>query len=164
MVVPSISALASKSRRELLLIAAGAIIIFAISAWIDLFSQTIAWLYRHDTWQLDELFTVMVFLAIAFALYSRRRWHELTDEIRERIKAEESNHELIQSLEKALTEVRTLRGLLPLCAWCKKVRDDTGYWMELESYIQANSDAKVTHGICPDCARKAFARAPTPPR
>jgi hypothetical protein len=164
MVVPSMHALVSKSRRELILIAVGSVVVFSISAWIDLFSTTIAWLYRHDTWQLDEMFTVMVFLAIAFAVYSRRRWRELTEEMQEREKAEESNRQLIQRLEKALTEVRTLRGLLPLCAWCKKVRDDTGYWMELESYIQANSDAKVTHGICPDCARKAFARAPALPR
>lgn len=164
MVVPSIRLLALKSRRELWLIGFASIVVFCVSAWIDLFSTTLSWLYRHDTWQLDEIFTVMVFLAGAFALYSRRRWHELKAEMREREKAEESNRRLIMSLEKALTEVRTLRGLLPLCAWCKKVRDDTGYWMELESYIQANSDARVTHGICPDCARKAFARAPSPPR
>ncbi len=146
----------STARRDLILIVCGALLVFALSLWFDLFSLTVSWIYRHDTWQLDELFTVAVFLAGAFALYSLRRWQELRAEIREREKTERHNKELIVNLENALAEVRTLRGLLPMCAWCKRIRDDSGYWMELEAYIQAQTDAKVTHGICPDCARRSF--------
>ena len=57
-------------------------------------------------------------------------------------------------LEEALAKVKTLRGLLPMCAWCKKIRDDGGYWKEVETYISANSEADFSHGICPDCAQK----------
>lgn len=59
-------------------------------------------------------------------------------------------------LEKALSEVKTLRGFLPICSTCKKIRDDKGYWNQLESYIEARSDAAFTHGICPDCQEKFF--------
>jgi CheY-like chemotaxis protein len=54
-------------------------------------------------------------------------------------------------LQKALQQVKTLRGLLPICAWCKKIRDDEGYWQQIETFIKANSDADFTHSICPDC-------------
>jgi hypothetical protein len=63
-------------------------------------------------------------------------------------------------------EIETLSGLLPLCAWCKKVRTDSGYWEQIEGYISANSSALVTHGVCPDCRKKFLddleARSPEP--
>ena len=61
---------------------------------------------------------------------------------------------LITQLEKSLKEIKTLRGLLPMCAWCKKIRDDKGYWQELESYVRKHTDTAFTHGICPDCMKK----------
>lgn len=63
---------------------------------------------------------------------------------------------LIRNLEKSITEVKTLRGLLPICASCKKIRDDAGFWQQIEKYIQDNSEAVFTHGICPDCADKLY--------
>jgi HAMP domain-containing protein len=60
------------------------------------------------------------------------------------------------ALEKALAEVRTLSGLLPICANCKKIRDDQGYWRQLETYIGEHSDAQFSHAICPDCVRKLY--------
>lgn len=66
-------------------------------------------------------------------------------------------HELqaaLSELQKALAEVRTLKGLLPICAWCKKIRTDTGDWIELESYISAHSEAHFSHGVCSDCLPK----------
>ena len=56
-----------------------------------------------------------------------------------------------------------MRGLLPICATCKKIRDDAGYWNQLESYVTAHSAAKFTHGICPDCAEKVLADLRTHP-
>jgi hypothetical protein len=56
-----------------------------------------------------------------------------------------------EELSQALAEVRTLTGLLPICAWCKKIRDDDGYWQKLEDYFQTRSQIKFTHGICADC-------------
>lgn len=61
---------------------------------------------------------------------------------------------LITELEKRLKEIKTLRGLLPMCAWCRNIRDDKGYWTNLEAYIREHSDATFTHGICPKCMKK----------
>ncbi|HBO97623.1 MAG TPA: hypothetical protein DE315_08965 [Candidatus Omnitrophica bacterium] len=59
-----------------------------------------------------------------------------------------------RELEGALVRVKQLKGLLPICAYCKKIRDDQGYWKKVEAYIQENSEAEFTHGICPDCVRE----------
>ncbi len=59
-----------------------------------------------------------------------------------------------RKLKVALKEVKTLRGLLPICAYCKKIRDDRGYWMQLETYIKKHSEASFSHGICPECYNK----------
>jgi len=60
-------------------------------------------------------------------------------------------------LSQALEEVGELKGLLPVCAWCHKIRDDQGYWGQLETYIEARSRASFTHGICPECEAKVLA-------
>ena len=59
---------------------------------------------------------------------------------------------VVRELRQALYEVKTLTGLLPICAWCKKIRMDDGYWTQIETYVVQHSDAEFTHGICPDCA------------
>ena len=61
-----------------------------------------------------------------------------------------------QALEQALSEIKTLQGFIPICACCKKIRDDEGYWQQIESYIQEHSEAKFSHGICPDCMRVQY--------
>jgi AmiR/NasT family two-component response regulator len=61
-----------------------------------------------------------------------------------------------EELEKALAEINTLRGILPICAHCKKIRDDKGYWNQIESYIHEHSEAQFSHGICPDCAKELY--------
>jgi sensor domain CHASE-containing protein len=63
---------------------------------------------------------------------------------------------LIDELENALAEVKTLSGMLPICSQCKKIRDDKGYWNQIESYIGKHSDAQFSHGICPDCAKELY--------
>lgn len=61
---------------------------------------------------------------------------------------------LLREHQSTLNDMHILKGLLPICAWCKKVRDDEGYWKMIEEYIEAHSDMSVTHGICPECIRK----------
>lgn len=64
--------------------------------------------------------------------------------------------ELLEKLRAAHTEIKTLHGLLPICASCKCIRDDRGYWIQIESYIETRSEAHFSHGICPDCAKKLY--------
>ena len=61
---------------------------------------------------------------------------------------------LVGELREALREVKSLTGLLPICAWCKKIRQDDGYWRSIETYFSEHSDLTLTHGICPDCAQR----------
>jgi PAS domain S-box-containing protein len=75
-------------------------------------------------------------------------------DISERRNAEGERERLIRELQAALAHVRTLRGLIPICAWCKKIRNDNGYWEQLELYLKSHSEADFTHGMCPDCATK----------
>ncbi len=70
--------------------------------------------------------------------------------------ASEEREKLIRDLQFALDHVKTLEGLIPICAHCKKMRDDKGYWNQVEEYISGHTDATFTHGICPDCARKLY--------
>ncbi len=57
-------------------------------------------------------------------------------------------------------EIHTLSGLLPLCAWCKKIRDDQGYWKQLETYVETHTEAVFSHGACPDCLKKFLEQLP----
>ncbi len=70
--------------------------------------------------------------------------------------AEEERERLIVELQEALAQVKTLSGLLPICMSCKKIRDDEGYWKQIELYIQQRSEAQFSHGICPGCARALY--------
>jgi CheY-like chemotaxis protein len=75
---------------------------------------------------------------------------------------EREREELILQLQTALAEVKTLSGLLPICCSCKKIRDDKGYWNQLEAYVMQHSSASFSHGYCPDCAIKFFKDAGMP--
>lgn len=77
-------------------------------------------------------------------------------EVVERRLTEERLRETNRQLEEALHNVRTLKSLLPLCAWCRKVREDEGYWSALETHVLAHTDTTFTHGICPECQAKHF--------
>lgn len=70
--------------------------------------------------------------------------------------AERDRDRLIQELQEALSRVKRLSGLLPFCSYCKKIRDDNGYWEQVEDYIQKHSEAKLGDSICPTCARNFF--------
>lgn len=85
-------------------------------------------------------------------LQSRSVWRDIT----RRKEVEAEREELIENLQEALKEIKTLRGILPICSFCKKVRDDKGCWEQLDVYIHKYSDANISHGICPECAKEHF--------
>lgn len=97
----------------------------------------------------DRLYLVSVSLATLFTVFAgamNRRAHQaLVEYLRS-----------AAALREALDNVKTLRGLLPICASCKKIRDDLGYWSQIEVYVSDHSDADFTHGICPDCMRRLY--------
>jgi PAS domain S-box-containing protein len=75
-------------------------------------------------------------------------------DITERKRAGEEREKLIGELTEALDNIKTLRGLIPICASCKKIRDDQGYWQQVEVYVRDRSEAEFSHGLCPDCAKE----------
>jgi hypothetical protein len=77
-------------------------------------------------------------------------------DISERKLAEQERERLIQELREALAKIKTLSGLIPICASCKKIRDDHGYWQQVDVYIREHSEAEFSHGLCPDCARRLY--------
>lgn len=92
---------------------------------------------------------VSLLARVASALNLKREMD--TRKARERELAEKN-----LDLEQALREVKVLRGFIPICASCKKIRDDKGYWQQIETYIQERSDALFSHGICKDCMKKLY--------
>lgn len=98
----------------------------------------------HESLLLLQIFVgvlAVTTLALAGVLVERRR-------------AEQEKVGAIQQLEHALHEIKTLRGLIPICAWCKKIRNDTGSWEQLEAYLRDHTEARFSHGICPECIEK----------
>ncbi len=82
----------------------------------------------------------------------------MIEDISARRRATEERERMIDELKEALANVKTLRGLIPICASCKKIRDDKGYWSQVEVYVRDRSEAEFSHGICPDCMKKLYGR------
>jgi PAS domain S-box-containing protein len=93
---------------------------------------------------------------VSVTLAGREHLLESFLDITERKRAEEERERLIGQLKEALAEVKTLSGLLPLCSSCKRIRDDKGYWQQIEAYIRDHSEAEFSHSVCPDCAKKLY--------
>jgi hypothetical protein len=100
--------------------------------------------YLSPETQVRFLVTFSVCTVLAYTIES----------LRERFDNE--SRALIGRLEKALSEVKTLERLLPICANCKKIRDDTGYWNQIEAYLQEHADTRFTHSVCPECVQKLY--------
>lgn len=108
---------------------------------------------------LSNIFICVLFIAVLTLYYeiTRAETEEaLKKDITARKQAEREKEKLIIELQNALTDVKTLSGLLPICASCKKIRDDKGYWNQIEGFIQKHSEAKFSHSICPECELKLY--------
>jgi hypothetical protein len=93
---------------------------------------------------------MQIALTISFIMLNSERLE------RELYEADSALKKTVEDLQIALVEVKALGGLLPICANCKKIRDDGGYWHQLEAYISTHSEAEFSHGTCPECARKLY--------
>ncbi|HNV69014.1 MAG TPA: hypothetical protein PKO06_04890 [Candidatus Ozemobacteraceae bacterium] len=106
------------------------------------------------TWQNAVLFFLAPLLEIGFVvgfimLNSQRLEQEL-------VESQQQLKDNVASLERAIGEVKTLSGLLPICAHCRKIRDDQGYWQRIELYISSRTEAEFTHCLCPPCAKELY--------
>lgn len=109
--------------------------LFISSSHYDILEKIVVFSRQHEDWEIDEIIIVFIFFMFAMAVFWIRR--------------------LLQ-LRQALSEIKQLRGILPICSACKKIRDDQGYWQQIESYVQEHSEALFSHGICPDCMDRLY--------
>ncbi len=86
----------------------------------------------------------------------RRAKDDLEAEVTERRRVQQANEKLIEDLQEALAQVKKLSGMLPICASCKKIRNDEGYWEQIEAYIRDHSEVEFSHGLCPECAKRLY--------
>ena len=93
---------------------------------------------------------------IKSALTIKQTHDRMREEVEKRRQLEKEREKVITELREALANVKTLGGMLPICASCKKIRDDKGYWSQVEAYIQDHSEAEFSHGICPECAKELY--------
>ena len=159
----------SLTRRQYLMMVVYVMGLYAVLLSFELFNERQGFRIQYELF----LFILYGILLTWFAFFGgfvsniRRRSRQQKVEIQkahEEIKCEMENREraeiekdkLIIELKEALDTVKTLSGLLPICASCKNIRDDRGYWNQIESYIQTHSEAQFTHSICPDCAKKLY--------
>ena len=97
-----------------------------------------------QTWWFQSI-AILFIVVLIFGAYQLR-----TNAIRNK------NRELRRRVEEAIKEVKTLHGLLPICASCKKIRDDEGYWQQVDVYVRDHTEAEFSHSICPDCIKKLY--------
>ncbi|MEW6711421.1 MAG: hypothetical protein AB1403_16470, partial [Candidatus Riflebacteria bacterium] len=88
--------------------------------------------------------------------YNKLSIEGFISDISESKRLESEREELISSLRHAVSEIKELRGILPICSSCKKIRNDHGYWERIESYLHQHTKAEFSHGICPDCAKTLY--------
>jgi hypothetical protein len=132
---------------ELVVVAGVSVATFLLSARFDLFEAIVRFARGHEGWEVDEILTVSVVLMILLAIYAVKRWREL-------IEANRVIQQKNDDLQNAVQEIKQLKGILPICASCKKIRDDKGYWHQVEVYIGEHTAAEFSHGLCPDCVKK----------
>jgi PAS domain S-box-containing protein len=92
----------------------------------------------------------------AISYWGKKAACTIVRDLTERKRSEREREELIHELQEALANVKTLRGLVPICANCKKIRDDKGYWQQVETYVRDHSEAIFSHGLCPECIKDLF--------
>lgn len=143
---------APAENRALYYLAGGISLVYGLA----MAARTILWLRNPSVGLFDNTGFHAAFFASVFVyelwfglLIMMMNNQRLGGELR---KSEASLKSHVGKLEKAISEVKVLKGLLPICASCKKIRDDQGYWNQLETYIDRHSEATFTHGICPECA------------
>jgi PAS domain S-box-containing protein len=89
-------------------------------------------------------------------IYPDGRWQAFVSDITERKESDRRQAELIRKLQESRKEIKVLQGMLPICAYCKRIRDDRGSWEQMESYIAKRTEAEFSHSICPDCMAQHF--------
>ena len=115
-------------------------IFYVIFAHLDVLEAIVELSRQYEEYEIDELVSTGMILIFLLIVFSLRRMKELKN--------------LNESLQKSIEEIKKLRGIIPICSYCHKIRNEEGSWDQLEAYICSHSSAEFSHGICPECFEK----------
>lgn len=140
----------SQGVKEIVLIVLATILAWLLAGRFEVLEQVAHFTHLHEHWELDEFIIATTFMGLALGVFVFRRWREAC------LVAEKLEMQRLE-LEHALNEVHQLQGIIPICAACKKVRDESGYWHQVEEYLSHRSMAEFSHSLCADCTNVYFA-------
>lgn len=131
-----------RARIDLAVLVILAVLVYLVLTTLKVLPRAYAWGMQHAGWQLDHVATLFGVLTVMFALFATRRWLDLREEIHQR--------------ELAESQLHALRGILPVCAHCHRIRTEDDDWVSLDRYVRMHSEADFSHGICPDCLAEHY--------
>ncbi len=134
---------------ELLVIFIFGIVIYFFSEKYVPFEKIYGISRQYENWQIDGFLSVSIYAVIVLLIFSIFRLIDIS----------KSNKILLgqtTELKRALSEIKQLRGIIPICASCKKIKNDEGLWQRVEAYLHEHSDAEFSHGFCPECLKKLY--------
>lgn len=126
-----------------------AIAVYFIAGQYDLLEHVLAFSREHEEWEVDEIFIVSFALLFVISFISMRQWRKLK-QVKQTLLLKN------KSLEEAFTEIKQLKGIIPICSSCKKIRDQSGSWHQVEVYVKKHTEAQFSHGMCPECMSKIY--------
>lgn len=125
------------------------ILSFLLFKRFDALEKIVEWSRAYENYEIDEIFATAVVFAVLMMVFAYRRMVEMRQQV---IKIQEKN----EQLKRTQDENKQLKGILPICSCCKKIRDDQGYWNQLENYMAKHSEIDFSHSICPECAKNYY--------
>ena len=138
-----------KYKQEIIIIFIVSILSFCFFSKFDLLEKIVKLSFEYENFEIDELISSAIVILFCITLFSLRRVRDLKTAI---CLGNKSNKDLNNGLD----ETKELKGLLPFCSFCKKIRNDTGHWEKVDIYIEKHSKADISHSICPDCVKKHY--------
>ncbi len=139
----------SRTIIDIAIIAIISIVSYLLFGIFDVLEKIVEFSSQYERYEIDEILSTFIVLAFCLVWFSTRRWRETL----EVIDIIDQKNEKLQS---AFDEIKQLKGILPLCSFCKKIRDDSGYWEQVDVYLQKYSEADISHSLCPECMKKHY--------
>jgi hypothetical protein len=139
----------SKSTIDIAIIAVISLFSFYLFGRFDVLEKIVEFSSEYERFEIDEMVSTFIVLVFCLVWFSIRRWHE-------KIKINDIISQRNKELQHAYDEIKQLKGILPLCSFCKKIRDESGYWEQVDVYLQKHSEADISHSICDKCMKKHY--------
>lgn len=135
-----------KAKIDLAVLAVLTLLLYGSLSVFHVLSHLYTWGTEHEGWQLEHVATFFAVLTVMFAVYATRRWLDARREMHRR--------------EVAESQLHVLRGILPICSHCHRIRTEEDEWVTMDRYVRKHSDADFSHGICPDCLVEHYPDVP----